>query len=1792
MVVDGEAGGEAGEEDFLRAPSSDVIRTRLQAFYDATNNASLMLKTCAVCARERLQTEAVTRTVKLSELPNRHRLRPAKAHPDHNLIDGCLLLHSACSGTQGKDIDVTVCAECYNALTRAYDKPPRLSLANGLWLGDVPFELRGLTLSEQLLIARVYPRVFIVKLRPKGRSSGEEELMQNGIRGTVTSYAMPTERIAEMTTGNLMPKRPAVLASLISIAYIGSGPLPKAWLAKGFRVRRPYVARALRWLIGNNRHWERVRLDEAALAALPEDDVPDEVLAIVRQEQDERMAEGEGASYVPDGANDEAATGDEEAADVLPLQYNGVHDNEGHDLSSEDKLLAAIDAAQREGLLAEMPYHVRHTRDMIIDLPSAREAAGLGDVSMWEQGYPCLFPRAEGGFERVRPVPIPLKEHVRWALDYHDRRFRLHESFPFFAFGIEQKRDALASARLQMARRDYEKVAGVLATISLDDLKVAAREEEGGKSISSPAVRLLRRHMQTTGAKVMGADGTRLAWRSQIWSTSIALGPPSLWVTINPDDLHDPIAQVLAGHDIDMDRFSALRGPEKSDRALTIAKDPYAAAKFFQFLVETVLKTLIGIEVTRSGRIVSEEGIFGRVSGYFGAVEAQGRGTLHLHILLWLCGCPSPDRMKALLQTPEFRARVTKYIETTFHASHPVLDSAALASAHPKKHDVAWSRPPNPSAADYQEKMDTLILDVARTKQVHACTLAQCLRVDRRGKVTCKRRAPWPLSDQAVINADGEWKPRRQFAYLNSWTPALTAAVRCNTDTKLLTNAADSNNLTFYVTGYVAKKQGRYHNISALLADGLAYHFESDAWKEDLQERQRLLLFRAVNVLNRQQEVSGSMVMTYLMGWKDCFRSHRYAPLFWSSFVGTMLRDRPELRRSSSSETEARTDDGASAGDEDAPREEGGEDTVRITLNAQGRLAGSNQVDDYRLRGREFESLNVLKYFQDTYETTRRPEDTADLEPDDEESRGQGRPRSRRVFYLEAHPRHGSSARIRRTTGHNTITNIIGRQLPRRDEEESREFYSASMLVLLKPWREIAELRGTHQSWAQALEDYVRTCPEIERTLSAIQHYHSCKSAADQARETAPQYEGEGTAAERERRRGEDESDEEEGDGADEVTVPITEAMIAAAEAAGVNADLHDHGRQAVLLGRSVGVFSPRDSPALRPLAPVRHAEADDARNILVWQAAMKRALTSASRGPGGNDRDEEEGGDVSVADGEAAAPAPTVKQLDAIAEEALTAVDVQHLLPDQRRAFEIISAHAKMTLAGMAPPQLLMQMHGEGGTGKSRVIQTVTEVFAALEADDRLAKASFTGIAASLIGGKTLHTIASIKVGKKTATTTNSKQTAYWRSILYLVIDEMSMLSREMFELVSARVSAAKVSGNPAAADAPFGGVNVIIVGDNFQFPPVGRPKSALYHPATGSNLSDGAAIGRRLYEQFETVVILNQQVRVRDGRWLEFLHRLREGAVSRGDIDMLRDLLITKPERLNEMDTPEWRDAVLVTPRHAVRVQWNSAAVEQHSRTTGHRIYEIPASDRIGRRELTMRERLAVALRKDEGKNKGEVGGLPSLVEISEDCKVMVTFNVETELDLANGARGTVYKILLHEEEVVAPNARRVRLQYMPRCILIQLDRTRVPPLPGLPPGVVPFVPARRSFQISINGRHGTVHRTVHRSQFPMTLAYAFTDYRSQGQTIPRVIVDIATPPGPRTGLNKLSLFNVYVALSRSSGRDTIRLLRDFDESQFQRSHDPDLLAEAIRVRNLDTRTKRWWERERLLWQRMGLV
>ncbi|KAI0049247.1 hypothetical protein FA95DRAFT_1650432 [Auriscalpium vulgare] len=838
---------------YLRVPTDDEARQCMQNFFNATSSASLRLVTCSVCARTQTIDNAGAQYLPFHAIPNSHRLHPHTPHPAHELHLGCLLLDGTTSDLGAPE-------------------------------------------------------------RPSDKST-----LQSGLRGNVTTFEMNTTKVANMVDGALMPQRPIILASLVTIAYIGSGSLPKEWLRSAFKVRRRHVADALLWLKTNNpKYYGDISIDADRLGLLPEDDVPLEILETIRQEQDEVIGDAEGASYVPVGDNDDTLlTGllvnvlcsdlhadamyssdaaDDLGPDVIPLHFAGVHDTDLSQVSSRDLLMSGL--ANLQDNFAEQPYHIRHSTRPVPDLPGAREDAGLGDRNMWEEAYPVLYPYGVGGMEKERQQSLTLQEHVQWSLMYHDRRFRTHSTFAFLAFGILQRRQALQSARIQMKKRDFDSVAVALSTISLRDLELAAKEEENHAVVSNGAVRLLKRSLHATSSHVMGSDAARMQYRSMIWSTSIAKNPPSVWITVNPDDLHDPIAQVLCGLDIDLDAFDATLGPSKRRRAQNIAEDPFAAAQFFHFLVTTIIRTLFGITVSSRGHVETTVGVFGEVSAYFGTVEAQGRGTLHLHMLIWLKNTPSPDEMKDLLKTEAFRAQVREYIRANFRAHMPGLDSLADVRATATDAEVAYSRPPNPQSPQYAQELVELERRVVRTKQVHTCTLAQCLRINKVGQAVCKRRAPWPLSDDAVVDENGNWQPKRSYGYLNSWSPLLTAALRCNTDSKLLTNAGDALNITFYVTSYAAKKQGRYHNASGLLAKHLAYHFESNTYQDDIRDRQRLLLFRSVNVLNREQEIPAPLVISYLMGWGDVYRSHHYTPVYWSSFAAHLLRECPELKRS------------------------------------------------------------------------------------------------------------------------------------------------------------------------------------------------------------------------------------------------------------------------------------------------------------------------------------------------------------------------------------------------------------------------------------------------------------------------------------------------------------------------------------------------------------------------------------------------------------------------------------------------------------------------------------------------------------------------------------------------------------------------------------------------------------------------------------------------------------------------------------------------------------------------------
>ena len=130
----------------------------------------------------------------------------------------------------------------------------------------------------------------------------------------------------------------------------------------------------------------------------------------------------------------------------------------------------------------------------------------------------------------------------------------------------------------------------------------------------------------------------------------------------------------------------------------------------------------------------------------------------------------------------------------------------------------------------------------------------------------------------------------------------------------------------------------------------------------------------------------------------------------------------------------------------------------------------------------------------------------------------------------------------------------------------------------------------------------------------------------------------------------------------------------------------------------------------------------------------------------------------------------------------------------------------------------------GSAGTGKSVLLREMIKVLKKKYGYDQVAITASTGLAACNIGGVTVHSFAGIGLGQGTAeqlykkVRRSKKHARRWEQISALVIDEISMLDGDLLDKLD--FIARKLRKNPR----PFGGIQVIFCGDFFQLPPVSK--------------------------------------------------------------------------------------------------------------------------------------------------------------------------------------------------------------------------------------------------------------------------------------------------------------------------------------------------------------------------------
>jgi len=146
-----------------------------------------------------------------------------------------------------------------------------------------------------------------------------------------------------------------------------------------------------------------------------------------------------------------------------------------------------------------------------------------------------------------------------------------------------------------------------------------------------------------------------------------------------------------------------------------------------------------------------------------------------------------------------------------------------------------------------------------------------------------------------------------------------------------------------------------------------------------------------------------------------------------------------------------------------------------------------------------------------------------------------------------------------------------------------------------------------------------------------------------------------------------------------------------------------------------------------------------------------------------------------------------------------------------QQEAIDLIETGANVFLTGGA------------GRGKSHVIRQVTNKNTILAAP--------TGIAALNIGGMTCHRTFGLPLGLPTTTdystiSSKAKKLLSNKNLTRIIIDEIGMVRADTLELIDHRLKQAR--GN----NLPFGGVQMVVVGDFFQLSPIvsGREKELFY--------------------------------------------------------------------------------------------------------------------------------------------------------------------------------------------------------------------------------------------------------------------------------------------------------------------------------------------------------------------------
>ncbi|KAH7909210.1 hypothetical protein BJ138DRAFT_988267, partial [Hygrophoropsis aurantiaca] len=371
-----------------------------------------------------------------------------------------------------------------------------------------------------------------------------------------------------------------------------------------------------------------------------------------------------------------------------------------------------------------------------------------------------------------------------------------------------------------------------------------------------------------------------------------------------------------------------------------------------------------------------EGGVLGLIKGHYGCVEAQGRGTLHCHMLVWLEGGLNPNEIKKRVikdGDEEFRDRLLAYLDDAIETHIPddpqpgESPNVPSSTFHPcSVRGVA----PGLSGND---------LKVAKAKDLHH--LAKNCQSHKHTSTCFKYWKGPPDPRECRFDLDeSNFCPRSYIdieseeiclqcldGMVNDFNATILEAVRCNMDIKFIGSGEAAKAMLYYITDYITKSQLKAHVAFAALEMAVKKLGEFDPSEDDLTVRAKKLLQKCAYAMISHQELSAQQVSSYLMDYEDHFTSHEYRNFFWANFERYANDNDP------SPECDRKLDESGENGNAKSACENEVDDVladtnssicenddVAISTDESGHLiAKCGQIEDYRLRDRQLKDLCV-----------------------------------------------------------------------------------------------------------------------------------------------------------------------------------------------------------------------------------------------------------------------------------------------------------------------------------------------------------------------------------------------------------------------------------------------------------------------------------------------------------------------------------------------------------------------------------------------------------------------------------------------------------------------------------------------------------------------------------------------------------------------------------------------------------------------------------------------------------------